>query len=79
MGILTIARTVCNCGFDLDTLLLFVLLGEIQDEGAAEGGEVAVEGLGGVSGDEEEGAVVVGLFPGVFDGGGSCRHRPCLG
>ena len=37
--------------------------------GTPEGGEVAVEGLGGVGGDEEEGAVVVGVFPSVFDGG----------
>ena len=52
----------------MEGLLLIVLLGEIQDEGAAEG-EVAVEGLWGVSGDEEEGAVVVGVYPCVFDGG----------
>ena len=32
------------------------------------GGEVAVEGLGVAGGDEEEGAVVVSVFPGVFDG-----------
>ena len=31
--------------------------------------EVAAEGFGGVGGDEEEGAVVFGVFPGVFDGG----------
>lgn len=28
-----------------------------------------MEGLGGVGGDEEKGAVIVGVFPGVFDGG----------
>ncbi len=28
-----------------------------------------MEGLGGIGGDEEEGAVVVRVFPGVFDGG----------
>ena len=33
------------------------------------GGKIALERLGGVGGDEEQGAVVVGLFPGVFDGG----------
>ena len=53
----------------MEGLHLFFLLGEVQDEGAAEGGEVAVEGLMGVGGDEEEGAVGVGVFPGVFDGG----------
>jgi hypothetical protein len=53
----------------LEGLLFFVLLREIQDEGAAEGGEVAVEGLGGVGGDAEEGAVAVGVFPSLFDGG----------
>ena len=56
-------------GFDLKGQFLIALRGEIQDEGAAEGGEAAVEGLGGVGGDEEEGAVVVGMFPGVFDCG----------
>jgi hypothetical protein len=39
------------------------------DHEVSPGGEVAVEGLGGVGGDEEEGAVVVGVFPGIFDGG----------
>ncbi len=28
-----------------------------------------MESLGGVGGDEEEGSVVVGVFPGLFDGG----------
>lgn len=37
----------------------------------AEGIKIAVEGLGGIGGDEEKGVVVVGVFPGVF---GSCRH-----
>ena len=56
-------------GLDLKGLFLFILLREIQDERVAESGEVAMEGLGSVGGDEEEGAVVVGVFPGVFDGG----------
>ncbi len=53
----------------MDGTIHCVLLGEISDEGAAESGEVAAEGLGGIGGDEEEGAVVVGVFPRVFDGG----------
>lgn len=66
-------------GFVLEDLLLFFLLGEIQDVGAAEGGEVAVEGLGVVGEDEEEGAVVAGVSRRIRWRRGSCRRRPCRG
>ena len=39
------------------------MLGEIEDERAAESGEVAVESFRGFGSDEQEGAVVVGILP----------------
>ena len=56
-------------GGDLEALVFFALLGEVEHEGAAEGGEVALEGLGAVGTDKEEGVVVVGVLPCVLDGG----------
>ena len=54
---------------DLRIGLPGILLGEIKDEGAAEGSEVALEGVRRIGGDEEERGVVGYVNPAEFDCG----------
>ena len=69
MIVTLVALEPAEDGGELEVGLAGVLLGEVEDERAAKGGEVALEGLGGIGGDEEEGVVAGGVFPAVFDGG----------